>query len=477
MSSTGSARPAGAVQRRALRGLAAVAAAVSALLVPFPQPTSEAVALGPPSVVVILTDDQRWDTLHAMPIVRSELAEHGMTFQNAFVTNPLCCPSRSSLLTGLYSHSTGVWRNEPPFGGWSSFDDSSTVATQLQGVGYRTGFFGKYMNGYKDGASIGYVPPGWDRWMAFSRSGYYDYELSVDGTLQTHGSAPADYSTKVLASEVTSFIRSTTDPVFVYYSPYAPHNPATPSGAHAKEFAGLDPWRPKSYGEPDMSDKPAWAQTLPPWTASKRAEKDAFRVDQYRTLQSVDDAVGNIVQALSDTGRLDNTLIVFMSDNGLSWGEHRWATKRVAFEESIRIPMVIRFDPLTVTLNRDDRMVLGIDIAPTIFELTGITGATVDGSSLVPLLSGSAETWRDAFLIEHMQKEVDRIPTFCAVRTDRYKYVYYGDGTEELYDLAVDPLERWSRAADPSLASVKADLQIRLTSLCSPPPPGLVLPW
>jgi arylsulfatase A-like enzyme len=374
---------------------------------------------------VILTDDQRWDTLDAMPSVQSELVQHGATFANAFVSNSLCCPSRASILTGLYSHSTGVWRNQPPFGGWSSFDDTSTIATRLQAAGYKTGLFGKYFNGYEDAALAGYVPPGWDRWVAFPRATFYDYGLSLDGALQTYGNSPADYSTDVLAAETTSFIRSTTGPMFAYFAPYAPHNPATPGPTHQNDFSGLAPWRPPSYDEKNMSDKPGWAQTLKPWNASKRAHKDAFRIDQYRSLQSVDEAVGQIVQALADTGRLSNTMIVFMSDNGLSWGEHRWGTKRVAYEEAIRIPMVIRYDPTTTVARIEDRIALNIDLAPTIFELAGITGATVDGQSLLPLLSNASASWRHDFLLEHLEKANDRVPTYCGVRTERYTYVYY----------------------------------------------------
>src|SRR5262245_11052409 len=132
-------------------------------------------ASGPPNVVVILTDDQRWDTLWAMPTVQSELVGHGVSFSNAFVVNPTCCPSRASLLTGQFSHTTGVYRNRPPFGAFESFDDATTLATALHGGGYRTGLFGKYLNYYEQD-DAGYIPPGWDRWVAFvSQHGNGDY--------------------------------------------------------------------------------------------------------------------------------------------------------------------------------------------------------------------------------------------------------------------------------------------------------------
>ena len=453
------------------------AAFAAASLVPSGRARAQTAApADPPSVVIILTDDQRWDTLDAMPTVQAQLVQHGVRFDNAFVSNSLCCPSRSSILTGLYSHSTGVWRNQPPFGGWSSFDDSSTMATWLQGAGYHTGLFGKYLNGYWDGAAVGYVPPGWDRWVAFSQSEYYNYDLSVDGALRSYGSAPGDYSTDVLASETTSFIRSTAGPLFVYFTPFAPHNPATPSAAHTGDFSDLAPWRPASYDEADMSDKPAWARRLELWNAGKQAGKDAFRLDQYRSLQSVDESVGQIVQALADTGRLSDTMIVFMSDNGLLWGEHRWGTKRVAFEEAIRIPMVIRFDPLTSVGGTESRIALNIDVAPTVFDLAGVRGPSVDGVSLLPLLSGGATSWRQDFLLEHLEKTRDRLPTYCGVRSEQYTYVYYITGEEELYDLKRDPSEMKNLAGVPKYAAVQAAMRSRTAQLCNPPPPGLVLP-
>jgi N-acetylglucosamine-6-sulfatase len=464
------------VWRRFARYLALAVAVAVGIAAPIPRHSARAVP-APPSVVVILTDDQRWDTLSAMPTVQSDLVQHGTTFTNAFVSNSLCCPSRTSILTGDYSHTTGVWRNQPPYGGWSSFNDSSTIATHLQADGYRTGLFGKYLNGYEPGASAGYVPPGWDRWVAFPRAAYYDYQLSVDGAIQSFGSTPAEYSTDVLASQATSFIRSSTGPMFVYFAPFAPHSPATPAVTHASDFSGLSPWRPVSYDEKDMSDKPAWAQRLTLWDASKRAQKDAFHIDQYRSLQSVDEAVGQIVQALQDTGRLSNTMIVFMSDNGLSWGEHRWGTKRVAYEEAIRIPMVIRFDPVTSAARLEDRIALNIDIAPTIFDLVGVSGVPVDGQSLLPLVAGAPVPWRHDFLLEHLEKPIDRLPTYCGIRTERYTYVYYVNGEQELYDLRRDPYELQNEVSNPAYADEMTALQSRLAGLCSPPPPGLTLPW
>lgn len=430
----------------------------------------------PPSVVVIMTDDQRWDTLWAMPTVQAELMGKGVTFTNAFVSNSLCCPSRASTLTGAYSHTTGVWRNQPPYGGWDSFVDTSTVGTWLQAAGYRTGFFGKYLNRYWTPAyGTGYVPPGWDRWVAFPRSGYFDYDLNVDGTIVHHGSAPEDYSTRVLAQEAASFIRSEAGPILVWFTPYAPHNPATPEPRYADAFSDLEPWRPPSYNEPDVSDKPSWLQAVKPLDAERQAAKDAFRLDQYRTLLSVDDAVAEILAALADTGRLSNTLIVFMSDNGMLWGEHRWGTKRVAFEEAIRIPFVVRYDALIDAPRTDPSLVLNIDVAPTAADLAGVAAPGADGASLLPLLADPSAPWREDFLLEHLEKKRDRLPTYCGVRTDRSVYVVYRTGDVELYDLATDPYQLTNLAGDPGMADEEHRLHSRLLQLCDPPPPGLAL--
>lgn len=459
---------------RTLIALGAVALALAASLV---VPVRAARSAEPPSVVVIMTDDQRWDSLWAMPTVQAELIGKGVHFTNAFVSNSLCCPSRASTLTGAYSHTTGVWRNQPPYGGWESFDDRSTVGTWLQAAGYRTGFFGKYLNRYWNPAyATGYVPPGWDRWVAFPRSGYFEYDLNIDGVIQHFGSTPEEYSTTVLAREAASFIRSETGPILVWFTPYAPHNPATPEPRYATAFSDLEPWRPPSYNEADVSDKPAWLRALKPLDATKQARKDAFRIDQYRTLLSVDDAVGELLRALEDSGRLQNTLIVFLSDNGMLYGEHRWGTKRVAFEEAIRIPFVVRYDALVPTPRTDPSLVLNIDVAPTIAALAGVPAPGADGLSLLPLLADPATPWRTDFLLEHLQKQRDILPTYCGVRTDRYLYTVYIDGERELYDLTTDPYELTSLANDPAMAPVVADLHARLLELCDPPPPGLILP-
>ena len=425
----------------------------------------------PPDVILIVTDDQRWDTLWAMPIVQRELVEPGVAFDRAFVVNPICCPSRASVLTGDYSHTTGVYRQTPPFGRVEAFDDSSTLATRLDAAGYTTALFGKYLDGYQHRALTGVVPPGWDRWVAFVRAGYFDYRLTVDGEVRTYGSSATDYSTTVLAEETVAFLEAASGPVFVLFAPAAPHAPAVPHPRDDAAFAGLGVARPPSFDEADVGDKPAWVRALPRLGEGGGQRLDAFRRQQYRALQSVDRAVGRIVGALERTGRLQNTLLVFTSDNGIHHGEHRWTKKEAPYEESIRVPLVLRWDAAAW---HDEpsvaALVLNIDVAPTVAEAVGLE-LDADGRSLLPLLDERTHRWREDFLIEHLEGS-NPVPTFCAVRSEAWKYVRYSTGEEELYDLDRDPSELENVASEPSARPKLESLRERLRELCRPAPPG-----
>jgi arylsulfatase A-like enzyme len=428
----------------------------------------------PPNIVLILTDDQRWDTLWAMPTVSSELVAKGISFENGYVSNPLCCPSRASILTGQYSHSNGVYTNQngQPYGGFRAFDDRSTIATWLHDASYRTAMLGKYFNGYEEP----YVPPGWDRWFAtYVNGAFYRYRVTDDGLIKRYGSGRHDYGTSVLAGEAVRFIGSTPadTPLFLYFAPHAPHEPATPAPGDGHTFSDLPPWRPPSYDEADVSDKPAYmrSQVL---DAGRRAEIDGFRRRQYRSLLAVDRAVGDIIQALDESERLANTLIVFTSDNGMVWGEHRWGTKLVPYEESIHVPFIVRYDSAIRSARTDERLVVNIDLAPTFAELANVPALGADGASLVPLLGEEDGPWREDFLLEHMQKGAAGVPTYCGIHGERYVYVRYRTGEEELYDLRRDPEQLVNRVADDRYSNVRLEVTQRLRELCDPLPPGYV---
>jgi arylsulfatase A-like enzyme len=437
--------------------------------------TSVTEGLGPPNIVLLLTDDQRRDTLKYMPIVQRLLVQTGVRFDNGYVANPLCCPSRASILTGTNSHTNGVYSNHGPHGGFAAFHDATTIATVLQAAGYRTGQFGKYFNGYRDTT---YVPPGWDRWFAtYDRdSGYYGYTAVSDGDEVRYGSEPADYGQTVLRREAVSFIRETDAslPLFMYWATHAPHAPAIPERTDMKAFASLARWRPPSYDEADVSDKPSHVQARPRIDSAAAREIDRFRLDQIRSLRSVDRSVGAIVDALSESGRLENTIIVFMSDNGMLWGEHRLHGKSEIYEEAIAVPFVMRYDALIGQPRSDEHLVLNIDLAPTFADAAGVALPNADGRSLLPLLETADVKWRDAFLVEHLRASDNTryAPTFCAVHTDRYVLVRYATGEEELYDLARDPDQMENVADARRYEDRRRSLRAELRTLCDPLPPG-----
>jgi arylsulfatase A-like enzyme len=433
-----------------------------------------------PDIVLILTDDQRWDTLWAMPKVRRLLVGPGVRFTNGFVVNPLCCPSRASILTGRYSHGTGVYTNFAPTGGFPVFDPTTTIATVLHQRGYRTALIGKYLNGYLGTG----VPPGWDRWAAFNGPhggiSYVDYTMSLDGVERRFGASPADYSTDVLARRAVRFIKETDGPFFLYFAPSAPHMPAVPAPRDDDALPSIAPFRPPSFNEADISDKPLWLQSTPRYDETLAARVDGIRSRQLRSLPPVDDAVERIVNALRASGVLHRTLIVFMSDNGFLHGEHRLGGKQAPYEESIRVPLILRYDPLTIGRGTDPRIALNIDLAPTFADAAGTHLDGADGRSLLDLLRRPAAPGRRWFLIEHVEDSsqlyLPRIPTYCAVRSDRWKYVVYADGSQELYDLMADPFELRNVVDDTLDGAALQAATRQLHRRCDPPPPGFSPP-
>lgn len=436
-------------------------------------PRAEAVGGPTPDIVLVITDDQRADTLTYMPQLRRRVSSRGLRFRSAYIPNPSCCPSRASFLTGTYSHTNGVWKNGGPFGGFGAFDDVSTIATWLDAAGYRTGLFGKYLNGYTD-PSI--VPPGWDEWFGFiSGDGrnYYGFDVSVNGEgVDVPGSV---YSTVATYERVSGFIRSTPDgePLFAMWTPIAPHRPSLPEARYADARIELEAWRPPNYNEHDVSDKASWLQRTDRLDAPQRETIDEARIGQYRTLLSVDDGMAEIVKALRQTGRLENTLIVFASDNGLMWGEHRLSHKAAPYAGASRVPMIVRYDPLVDRSGRSGSvgsLVLNIDIAPTIVELAGLSVSTpLDGRSLVPVLDGSSSTVRSRAVIEHAEGGV---PAYCGARTRHELFVHYTGGDEEYYRLDVDPWNLENVVDDPRWRGDVEELRRYTKSTCTPRPPG-----
>jgi arylsulfatase A-like enzyme len=418
-------------------------------------------------VILIVTDDQRWDSLWAMPNVRRLLAGNGVTFTNAFVTTSYCCPSRASILTGQYSRHTGVLSDSPPDGGAPVFRDRSTLATWLHAAGYQTALIGKYLNAYRPAEGV--VPPGWSQWDAIEDVTpgvhYYDYTLDQDGRSVPYGSEAADYSTTVLSALADRFLRRATAPFFLYLAPSAPHAPAKSAPGDPVTVAA-PPLTSPSFNEPDVSDKP-WGSRVRSMSTKGIRDLRSLRGKMLASLLGVDRAIASMVAVLSRRGQLKNTVIVFTSDNGYLWGEHRLLRKIWPYEESIRVPLVVMV-PWLAGGRTDPHLALNIDLAPTIARLAHVTpGLKADGRSLVPLLEGAPAPSRRAFVVEYLGHEYTAPgpPRFEAIRTERYLYVEYENGWRELYDLAGDPLELSNLAGLPAVAALQARLAKQLRAL------------
>jgi arylsulfatase A-like enzyme len=482
-----------------------------------------------PNVLFVLTDDMRLDDLQYVPQIRQLIGGQGMTFDNEFDNVTLCCPARTSILRGQYSHNTGVLTNDGTNGGFETAHadnvEQSTVATAMHNAGYLTGLFGKYLNGYPNTASPSYVPPGWDRWSSSTKGnayGEFDYTLNEDGKQVVYGSAPEDYGTDVYSRQTRDLIdqaRVAGKPFFAYLSVYAPHQPATPAPQDANTFPGLEAPRGPAANEADVSDKPQFIRDLPVMGPALQARVDELARRRAQSLQAVDRDVAGLVDHLHQLGELDNTVIVFTSDNGYHLGEHRMpAGKQTAYDTDIHLPLLVR-GPGIAPGSHVAAITGNIDLAPTIAELGGATMTDApDGRSLVPFLHGQSPSgWRQAFLLEHWKTalalqnragagqleppdldqsgagattsstsstttrppvtttspkpaanegvgELNNIPEFQGIRTAQYTYVEYSTGEKELYDLTKDPdeLANLASSANPGLV---AGLHQRLEDL------------
>jgi N-acetylglucosamine-6-sulfatase len=425
-----------------------------------------------PNFVVVMTDDQDLASVADMPRVRALLAKRGTTFTNAFATLPLCCPSRATFLTGEYAHNHGVMSNKPPDGGYQAFRDrNGTLGVWLQHAGYRTGWVGKYLNGYglESDAS---VPPGWSRWfglMGFTDLLMYGYTASVDGTARRYGSEPTDYQTDVLATEALRFLDETptADPFFLVLAPLAPHDEADvietgsrdprPAPRHLGALDDPRLQRPPAFNEADVSDKPINLRR-PRLTAAELQDLRRLSLSRRESLLAVDEAVGQIVAELRTTGRLDDTVIIYTSDNGYLLGEHRLVGgKSLPYRGIAGVPLIIRgpgFDEGA----RERAPVGNVDLAPTIAELAGLEPSReADGRSLAALADDRDAADNRAVLLEGRN--------YAGVRTRRFLYVEHDNGATELYDLRQDPFELESLHSDPAYEETRTRLAEALAKL------------
>jgi arylsulfatase A-like enzyme len=404
-----------------------------------------------PNIVLILTDDEDVGIHAFMPKTKALLEDQGTTFANFFVSYPWCCPSRATILRGQYAHNTGIVGNEPPWGGFEKFRElgleESTIATWLQAAGYSTAMVGKYINRYvpeKDG-----VPSGWDEWYVGANAHpSYNYKLNENGQIVAYGDQPEDYLNDMLTGKAVEVVRrfsAVGQPFFLYVLPYTPHSPAVAAPRHDGMFAEAELPKTPAFNEADLSDKPAFIRSLLPLDEKRIAKLETEYRKRLRSLQAIDDMVERIVTALRTADVLDHTYVIYSSDNGFHLGEHGLpAGKDFPYEEDIRVPMIVR-GPGVPEGHTISAMVLNHDLAPTFAEIAGVDPpAFVDGRSFLPLLQGTEGGWRQSFLIQRRQFEVqylelaefsgmtadliDRSAAYDAIRTKNWTYVEYGTG-------------------------------------------------
>ncbi|MDQ3183786.1 MAG: sulfatase [Actinomycetota bacterium] len=478
----------------------------------------------PANVILVLTDDLAVNDLNPgalqhMPNLKSLLMDRGTTFDNAFVTNSLCCPSRASILRGQYTHNHQILSNDPPRGGFQKFrflgHEDSTMATWVKEQGYRTAFFGKYLNGYKET----HTPPGWDEWYALTGN-YLSHTFNENGHLVNYD-PESYYDTDVISDKASDYITRTAgaDPPFftadrpflMWIGTKAPHQPAIPAPRDEKAYPAVSLPHPPSFDERDVSDKPDWVSDNPPLSLEQKKYMEELHRKRLQSMLAVDDMVGDLVKALHDSGELDNTYIVFTSDNGFHMGQHRLgAGKWTPYEEDIRVPLIVRGPgvPEGETLHH---MVLNNDLAPTFADLAGAeTPSFVDGRSLKPLLTDDPtplKDWRQRFVIESVAERSgvphppfitestvvplltgDPLPSnwrrtsaasaqlseewgrpwLKALRTNNYLYVDYKTGEHELYDLREDPYELHNEyATAPPELTQRLEAQLDALRQCS----------
>lgn len=411
-----------------------------------------------PNIVFVLTDDLSMNLVQYMPHVL-KMQQDGVTFSNYFVTDSLCCPSRSSIFTGRFPHDTGVFKNTGEDGGYQVFrargNEQATFATALSAAGYRTAFLGKYLNGYEPRDP---VPPGWSMW-AVAGNGYpeFHYALNQDGKIVQHGVRPEDYLTDVVSGLGVDFIKQSAGgpPFLIEVATFAPHAPYTPAPRDANAFPGLAAPRTPAYNAAPDANAPHWLAKHPPLTNADMASIDTDFRKRAQSVLAVDKMIGELQAAVAAIGQEKNTYFIFSSDNGYHMGEHRLMPgKMTAFDTDIHVPLIVT-GPGVPAGRTAEEIVANIDLCPTFEELGGAaTPANVDGRSLVPLLHGQkAEEWRAVTLVEHHGPNRDpRDPdlpavrsgnptTYEAIRSRTAVYVEYAEGEKEYHDLTTDPDE------------------------------------
>lgn len=465
--------------RRLLAGLVAVLALAGVTHLPAATARTAAERW---DVVLILTDDQPVGTLQGMPNLSRLLAGRGVTFTNAVVPTSLCCPSRTSLLTGRLTAATGIYSNESAtgHGGYPAVRaaglERDTIATALDAAGYRTAYFGKYLNEYGP-LYDGIAPPGWDTWRVFTTTGqsgrYRNFALS---DAVPYGQVPRSarqefvrtYSTTHLGRLAADHIRRAPldQALFTVFAPYAPHAPFTAERKYRGASAAPEEYLNASVNEVDVADKPSYVQQIPLGDRVEGQPPGVNLARQIDTLRSVDDQVAALVAAVKARGRLDRTLFVFTSDNGYMHGEHRLDGKGYPYLTSTNVPLVMRWGRGAAGSVDERLTIANVDVAATVLQAAGLPNRTQG----TPVTSPRNEQGVALVGIESTSRAVR--PPFCAWRTTDDLFVRYGTGEEEFYDYRLDPYELTNRVTDQTYAARIEGLRAQARAACATPPPG-----
>jgi N-acetylglucosamine-6-sulfatase len=459
-----------------------------------------------PNIIFILVDDldERLGTMEYMSNLKTLLSDQGVIIEDFLVTTPMCCPSRVNFLRGQYTHNHQVYNNEAPYGGFPKFfetgEESSTLAVWLQAAGYRTALIGKYLNAYPLQDDRTYIPPGWSEWYSPARkSGYrgYDYYLNENGTLVAYPPKVEFYLTDVMSRKGVDFIQRAADdsiPFFLFLSPFVPHAPAVPARRHEDLLPSITAPHTPSFNEEDVSDKPPNLSRNPLLTEEEIVRIDRIYRNRVLSMLAVDDMIVDIVNALEQTGQMDNTYIVFTSDQGFHLGQHRmFQGKSTFYEEDIVVPFIVSGPGIPEGKIIPAFLAGSVDIAPTFAEWAGVEPPEfVDGRSLTGVLTGDdvPSDWRQAFLLEFYAFSMDDedeaalstmfgifdmipllslersdvLPKWAGLRTLRYTYIEHPDGFVELYDLQEDPYQLENLASTDDL-DVLRDFSVWLKAL------------
>ncbi len=443
------------------------------------------------NIIFILADDHRYDAMGFMNKMTGlqtpgmdRMAREGAHLKNAFVSTALCSPSRASILTGQYAHTHTVVDNDAPLPKQLLFFPSL-----LQKSGYQTAFFGKWHMGNSDDMP----QPSFNHWVSFQGQGvYYNPVFNINGKRikQPEGS----YTTDLLTGHAVTWMneRNKSKPFFVYLSHKGIHHEFQPAKRHQGKYKDVPVYSPPSmyltatdsskiYGSKTQPASPVNLADIPSWVKAQRYSWhgvdfmyhgtipfDGFYRSYLETLQSVDESIETVINWVKQQKLEENTMVVYMGDNGFSFGEHGLIDKRHAYEESMRVPLLCWAPGFVNPASVIPEVIMNIDIAPTFLELASVKKpASMQGMSFVGLLKGKKPEWRKNVYYEYYwESPYPQTPTLFAIRTDRYKYIYNHGvwDINELYDLQKDPYEMNNLIRDTSLRKLGLDLKKELFS-------------